>query len=91
MLHSHHEELHHLYSSPCIIRAIISRRVRWAGRVACMRHKKLETYFCLQRIKGRYHTEDIRVGGRIMLKCISCGVWMDCGQGPVGAGFCERR
>jgi hypothetical protein len=27
----HHEELHHLYSSPNIIGTIESRRMRWAG------------------------------------------------------------
>jgi hypothetical protein len=28
------EELHNLYSSPSIIRIIVSRRMRWAGHVA---------------------------------------------------------
>jgi hypothetical protein len=30
----HSEELHDLYSSPSIIRIIMSRRMRWAGHVA---------------------------------------------------------
>jgi hypothetical protein len=30
------EELHNLYSSPDIIRQLKSRRMRWAGHVACM-------------------------------------------------------
>jgi hypothetical protein len=30
----HNEELHNLYSSPRIIRIIMSRRMRWAGHVA---------------------------------------------------------
>jgi hypothetical protein len=30
----HNEELHGLYSSPSIIRAIKARRMRWAGHVA---------------------------------------------------------
>jgi hypothetical protein len=30
----HNEELRDLYSSPCIIRIIKSRRMRWAGHVA---------------------------------------------------------
>jgi hypothetical protein len=30
------EELHHLYSSPDIIRQVKSRRMRWAGHVARM-------------------------------------------------------
>jgi hypothetical protein len=32
----HNEELHILYSSPNIVRQIKSRRMRWAGHVACM-------------------------------------------------------
>jgi hypothetical protein len=30
----HNEELHGLYSSPCIIRMIKTMRMRWAGHVA---------------------------------------------------------
>jgi hypothetical protein len=30
----HNEELHNLYASPMIIRAIKSRRMRWAGHIA---------------------------------------------------------
>jgi hypothetical protein len=36
----HDEELHNLYSSPSIIRIIKSRRMRWAGHVACMGGKR---------------------------------------------------
>jgi hypothetical protein len=32
----HNEELHDFYSSPSIIRIIMSRRMRWAGHVARM-------------------------------------------------------
>jgi hypothetical protein len=32
----HNEELHNLYSSLNIIMMIKSRRMRWAGHVACM-------------------------------------------------------
>jgi hypothetical protein len=32
----HNEELHNLYSSPSIIRMIMSRRMTWAGNVAQM-------------------------------------------------------
>ena len=32
----HNEELHSLYRSPNIVRAIKSRRLRWAGHVARM-------------------------------------------------------
>jgi hypothetical protein len=36
----HKEELNDLYSSPNIIRVIKSRRMRWAGHVACLREKR---------------------------------------------------
>jgi hypothetical protein len=32
----HNDELHSLYSSPNIVTVIRSRRMRWAGLVACM-------------------------------------------------------
>jgi len=32
----HKEEINDLYSSPNIVRVIKSRRMRWAGHVACM-------------------------------------------------------
>jgi hypothetical protein len=32
----HNEELHNLYVSPNIIRQMKSRRMRWAGHVACI-------------------------------------------------------
>jgi hypothetical protein len=31
----HNDELHSLYSSPNVVRVIKSRRMRWAGHVAC--------------------------------------------------------
>jgi hypothetical protein len=36
----HNEELHDLYSSPCIIRIMKARRMRWAGHVARMGEKR---------------------------------------------------
>jgi hypothetical protein len=39
----HKEELYDLYSSPNIIRVIRSRRMRWAGHVACMGEKGVRT------------------------------------------------
>jgi hypothetical protein len=32
----HNDELHNLYRSPNIVRVIKTRRMRWAGHVACM-------------------------------------------------------
>jgi hypothetical protein len=36
----HNEELHNLYFSSSIIRIIKSKRMRWAGYVACMGKKR---------------------------------------------------
>jgi len=36
----HNEELNDLYSSPNIVQVIKSRRMRWAGHVACMGEEK---------------------------------------------------
>ena len=41
----HDEELNDLYASPNIIRVIIkSRRMRWAGHVACMGERERWTH-----------------------------------------------
>jgi len=37
----HNEELNDLYSSPNIVRVIKSRRMRWAGHVACMGEERV--------------------------------------------------
>jgi hypothetical protein len=36
----HNKELYAVYSSPNIIRVIKSRRLRWAGHVACMGERR---------------------------------------------------
>ena len=36
----HNEELNDLYFAPNIVRVIKSRRMRWAGHVACMRGER---------------------------------------------------
>jgi hypothetical protein len=41
----HNKELYALYSSPNIIRVIKSRRLRWAGHVACMGRGEVHTGF----------------------------------------------
>jgi hypothetical protein len=43
----HNDELHSLYSSPNIVRMIISRSMRWAGHVVCMGRRGLFTGFWL--------------------------------------------
>jgi hypothetical protein len=61
----HNDELHRLYSSPNIVRVIKSRRIRWAGHVACMGEGR---GFWLGGPKGRNHWEDLGGGGRITLR-----------------------
>ena len=36
----HNEELNELYSSPNIVRVMKSRKIRWAGHVACMGERR---------------------------------------------------
>jgi hypothetical protein len=66
----HNEELHNLYSSPCIIRMITSRRMRWAGNVA-RTGRRLHIGFRWEGLKEiDHHQEDRDVDGRIILKWI---------------------
>jgi hypothetical protein len=39
-LSTHNEELNDLYSSPNVIQVIKSKRMRWAGHVACVRDRR---------------------------------------------------
>jgi hypothetical protein len=64
----HNDELHSLYSSPNIVMAIKSRRLRWAGRVARMGEGR-GVYRILVGRPERDHWEDVGVGGRITLSC----------------------
>jgi hypothetical protein len=49
----HNEELHILYSSPNIIRQIKSRRMRWAGHVACMGEDRNVYKFLMEKPDGK--------------------------------------
>jgi hypothetical protein len=49
----HNEELNDLYSPPNIIRVIKSRRMRWAGHVACMGEGRGAYRILLGRPEGR--------------------------------------
>jgi hypothetical protein len=74
----HNDELHSLYSSPKIVRAIKSRRMRWAGHVARMGRREMFTEFWLGSPKVRDHLEDLGVGGSITLS------WTLVRQGSMG-------
>jgi hypothetical protein len=49
----HNEELHNLYFSPSIIRMIESRRMRWAGHVACMGEKRNAYRILVEKPEGK--------------------------------------
>jgi hypothetical protein len=49
----HNEELNDLYSSPNIIRVIKSRRMRWAGHVACVGEGRGVNMILVGRPEGR--------------------------------------
>jgi hypothetical protein len=66
----HNKELHALYSSPCIIRVIKSRRLRWAGHMARMGERRGAYRALVGKPEGRNHLEDPGVDGRIILKWI---------------------
>jgi hypothetical protein len=49
----HNRELYALYSSPNMIRVIKSRRLRWAGHVACMGESRGEYTALVGKLEGR--------------------------------------
>jgi hypothetical protein len=51
----HNEELHNLYSSPNIVRMIMSRRMRWAGHVTRMGRRGMHIGYWWGSQKERDH------------------------------------
>jgi hypothetical protein len=49
----HNEELNDLYWSPVIIQVIKSRRMRWAGKVACMEERRSAYWVLAGKPEGR--------------------------------------
>jgi hypothetical protein len=66
----HSEELNDLYSSPNIVRAIKSRRMRWAGHVARIGERRGLSGVWWGNLRERDHLEDPDIAGRIILKRI---------------------
>jgi hypothetical protein len=66
----HDEMLYALYSLPNIIRVIKSRRLRWAGHVACMGRGEVHTGFGRKNLREGDHLKDQGVEGRKILKWI---------------------
>ena len=66
----HNEELYALYFSPNIIRVITSIRLRWEGRVACIRERRCVQGFDTETERESDHSGNLGVDGRIILKWI---------------------
>jgi hypothetical protein len=64
----HNEELNDLYSSPNIVCVMKSRRMRWAGNVACVGSGRCVYRVLWGSLRERDHLEDRGVSGRIILK-----------------------
>jgi len=65
----HNEELQNLYTSPSVIRMVKARSIGWVGHVARM-GEITNTVFWLENLKGRDHSEDLDIDGRIILERI---------------------
>jgi len=61
-------EIHDLYSAPTIVRVIKSRRMRWAGYVACMGEGRDVYRVFVGGPKLRDHWENLGLGGSITLR-----------------------
>jgi len=86
----HNEELNDLYSSPKIVRVIKSRRMRWAGHVACMGEER----GCIGCWWGNRKEEDhwggLGLDGLLILEQISrrwdAGIWTGLGWPRIETG-----
>jgi hypothetical protein len=64
----HDEELYDQYTLPNITWVIKSRRMRWAGHVACIRDRRGAYRALLGRSEGKRPDGRLSVDGRIILK-----------------------
>jgi hypothetical protein len=66
----HTGKLHDSYLSPNTILVTRCMKMRWAGHVARMGKKRLHTKFWYGKLKKMRSSEDLGIGGRIILKGI---------------------
>jgi len=62
----HNEKLNDLHCSPSIFRVIKSRRMRWAGHVACMGEREGVYRVCWGNLRERDHLGNPGIDGRII-------------------------
>jgi len=66
----HNKELNDLYCSPNIVRAIKSKRIRWAGLIARVGERRGVHRVLVGNLRGRDHLGDTAIDGRIILSWI---------------------
>jgi hypothetical protein len=82
----HNEKLRNLYASPNIIKVIKSIRMKWAGHVACMGTISNADNILVGNLKGRDHSECLRVDWKEILYRIFGNRVGRCGLDASGSG-----
>jgi hypothetical protein len=83
----HNEELPNLQVSPNMIRVIKVRRTRWEEHVTRIGEmRNVYVTFWSENLKGRGHSGDLDVGGRIILVWIFGNRLRRCGLDSHGSG-----
>jgi len=86
-----YEELDYPYCSNNIVPVIKSRRIRWAGHIACMGERgEAYTDFWWGNLREKIHLRDQGLDGRITLRWIfrkwDVGVWTGSSWLRIGTG-----
>jgi len=86
----HNDEINDLYCSPTTLRLIKSRRMRWAGHVACMGRGESYTDFWWGNLTERDHLGDAGLHGKIIFRWIfrkwNVRVWTGTNWLRIGTG-----
>ena len=83
----HNEELNDLYCSPIIVRAIKSRRMRWARHVACMGERRFVCGVLVGKFEGKrpFGRPSLRWEDNIKMDLVEVGCggmdWVELAQG----------
>ena len=85
-----HNEFNDLYSSPNIVWVIKSRRMRWAGHVACIGERRGIYSVLVGKPEGKITWENPSVDERIILRWVfrqwDVGVWTGLSWLRIGMG-----